>query len=471
MKSNNQANSQLQAILGLALLGATSATFGCGSGGTADSPDARPPAVDAQAEEEIDFSDIELAVISTLSPLAEVLPVDSTNSYADNPTAAALGQMLFFDKDLSGAIGPDSTLGVEGMRHATNCATCHVPRNWYVDLAKERTPMGLDGREEVNILSLVNTGYNKWTMWEGGTDSYWAQAMEDLEGALDGNRGELAHVLFDKYKAEYNAVFPAPLPEALAANAVDGDRFPPMARPANFWEDAGEAPGPYESMAPADQAILTRILVNYGKAMQAYERVLVSRNASFDRFVAGDQSAISASAKRGLKIFVGDGRCSTCHKGPNFSDDKFHNITVPAMGDEALNVPFEDQIGYYDGVDNFLNGAFATYNIKSEWSDDPSNTRIDGIVVEDKWKYTFRTQTLRGVADTAPYMHSGQFATLREVVEFYSDGGQESGYAGVKDRELKVLDLSEQEIDDLVAFLETLSGEPVTPALLVDTSR
>lgn len=410
--------------------------------------------------------------LEELSPLPASPRADATNAYADHPTAARLGQMLFFDKDLSGAITQGSTLGAPGTTDAVNCAVCHTPEAWFYDINKSRTPMGLGGREEVNNLSIVNVGFNKWTMWEGGADSYWSQAMEDLEGALDGSRLELAHILYDNYREEYNEVFPEPLPEALAADHPEADRFPASGRPMNFWEDAGEDPGPYESMTAEDQEIVTRILVNYGKAVQAYERVLMSRNAPFDKYMAGDDQAISDSAQRGAGLFVGKAGCVECHAGPNFSDDDFHNITVPAMGSVEWGVPDEDSLGYYDGVDGFLNGPFATFNTNTKWSDSTSTGRIADVRIEDKWKYTMRTQSLRHVAETPPYMHSGQFETLRQVVEFYNDGGAEEGtYAGVKDEKIVELNLTDPEIDDIVEFLKTLTGERVSDELIRDTSR
>jgi cytochrome c peroxidase len=417
------------------------------------------------------FTDLELADIQTLSPLPATPRPDPTNAYADDPAAAILGQMLFFDKELSGPISPESTLGIPGEIHKANCGVCHTAENWFSDITHGRTPMGLNGYEEVNNLSLVNVGFNKWDEWEVAASNYWSQAMEDMEGALNGTRLELAHVLFNKYRAEYDAIFPEKLPDALSPTAPDADRFPATGKPMNAWEDAGELPGEWETMTVADQNMITRVLVNYGKLIQAFERVLVSRNAPFDRYVAGADTAISEAAKNGLKIFVGKGNCISCHRGPMFSDDKFHNTTVPAVGDPSHGIPLEDQTGFYDGMQEFLTGALSAYNDDSAWSDDPTAGKMAGLKVENRWQYAFRTQSLRQVAETYPYMHSGQFATLRDVVVFYSKGGTESGYAGVKDREMIASNLSETEIDDVVAFLKTLTGDRVDAALITDTSR
>jgi cytochrome c peroxidase len=197
-----------------------------------------------------------------------------------------------------------------------------------------------------------------------------------------------------------------------------------------------------------------RIMSNVGKSLAAYERKLVSQNSAFDKYVAGDTKAMSASAKRGLKVFIGEGFCVQCHTGAIFTDQKFHNLGVPQTGP---GVPMTDT-GRFDDIPKMLANP---YNSKTAFSDDTAAgaAKLDGIMQQETDKGAFRTKNLRGCAETAPYEHDGVFATLREVVDFYAAGGGATPYT--KDEKLKPLNLTEEQKNDLVAFLESLTGEPV----------
>jgi cytochrome c peroxidase len=218
-------------------------------------------------------------------------------------------------------------------------------------------------------------------------------------------------------------------------------------------------------MTPEDQLIVNTILANYGKVLEAYVRKLVSRNAPFDQFVGGDSTAMSATALRGAQLFVGKARCISCHNGPNFSNDQFHNLGVPQVG---LHVPATDD-GRFKDVPPLLASPF---NSAGAFSDDANTGRLLGLTnpMPASTKGQFRTPSLRGVAQTAPYMHSGQFATLGEVIDFYDAGGGVPA-SGTKDPLVFPLQLSTDEKADLLAFLAALSGEAVPAALLVNTSK
>jgi cytochrome c peroxidase len=210
-------------------------------------------------------------------------------------------------------------------------------------------------------------------------------------------------------------------------------------------------------MPAADRTAVNRIMSNQAKAIAAYEAQLVSRNAPFDRYAAGDSGAISETAKKGLKLFVGKGSCVDCHKGPFFSDLTAHNLGI---AQEGMNVPSQD-LGFHGGIPQLKantfksDGAFSDNvevgTARNAWLRDP--------VEDDKGR--FRTATLRNVGQTAPYMHTGGLATLRAVVEYYNKGGGDSGFAGTKDPKMKPLLLTDKEINELVAFLETLTGEEI----------
>jgi len=190
--------------------------------------------------------------------------------------------------------------------------------------------------------------------------------------------------------------------------------------------------------------------------------VLVSRDAPFDKYVAGDTAAISESAKRGLALFIGPANCIACHKTPLFSDSDFHDLGVPQTGD---HVPTED-LGRFTAVGKILADPF---NAAGAYSDGP-NGLVDGLVATDAMNGQFRTKHLRQIAFTGPYMHTGQYATLMDVIDFYNQGGGATGFAGTKDARILPLGLTSQDKDDLVTFLESLTGEPIPAALRVDTS-
>jgi len=274
---------------------------------------------------------------------------------------------------------------------------------------------------------------------------------------MNGDRMRVVHLIFDKYKAEYEAVFGGTLEPAIGTDAV---RFPASAKP----KAAGAVDGPWEMMAAADRDIAVRIYVNFAKALEAYMRKLVSRNAPLDRFVAGDVNALGDDEVRGLKLFVGDAGCVGCHGGSTLSDGKFHNIGVSQTG---AHVPATDNARFAD-ITSLVGAAI---NVDSVWSDDRTSGRLTGLTATpgDETKGQFRTSSLRGIAETAPYMHAGQLATLEDVVAFYDRGG-DAAAVGTKDAKMVPLGLSTRDRADLVAFLRALSGDAVPAALLMDTS-
>ena len=155
------------------------------------------------------------------------------------------------------------------------------------------------------------------------------------------------------------------------------------------------------------------------KAIAAYERMILSGNSPYDRFRAGDAGALSAAAKRGLALFSGKARCAPCHAGFNFTDEEFHNIGV-GMDAEKPDL-----------------GRFTVTKVEAH-------------------KGAFKTPTLRDVARRPPYMHDGSLATLADVVAFYSRGGTPSPTLSVT---IQPLHLTAAEQQDVVAFLESLTGE------------
>ncbi len=407
------------------------------------------------------FTEAEWALIETLSPLPSV-PADPTNAVADDADAASLGQMFFFETSHAGAIvtGDDGTnggLGSVGEAGKVSCASCHVPGAWFHDARSNpnATSLAVDwgGR---NTPPVVNAAFYTWFKWEGGSDTMWHQALGTTEAAKShaSSRLAVAHMIYDKYRTEYEAIFGA-MPDL-----SDTGRFPLTGKPKASDSDPD---GAWEGMTTTDQDATNAILANFAKSIAAYQRLLVSRNAPFDQYVAGEFTAINAAAKRGLRLFIGKAGCVECHRTPLFSDNAFHNLGVPQTGEHVST----SDTGRYDAVAKLLS---STFNSAGAYADVPS-TRLDNLSQSEDMRGQFRTKHLRQIAMTGPYMHTGQFATLTEVVEFYNMGGGSSGFDGTKDALLVPLNLTSTEIADIVAFLETLTGDAIAAALMQDTSR
>ena len=413
------------------------------------------------------FSASEVQQLKSLSPLPAP-PPSLTNQYSDNPAAAALGQRFFFEKAYSGplgAVGVSGGLGNLGESGKVSCASCHMAQSWFIDArsSPNNVSSGANGFQTRNTTSLVNNVFYTWFNSNGGRDTQWV-AGTAVEGAssTNGSRLVLAHRLFSAYRAEYDALFTPRLDSALDPHAPDAARFPPTGRPKARPTDPD---GPWERMAPADQQIINRILANFGKATEAYERLLISRNAPFDRFVAGDSSAITAEAKRGAKLFVGRAGCIACHLGPLFSDNLFHNLGVRQTGP---NVPAQDE-GRFAAIPGLSTNIFSG---AGQFSDNRAEgqAKLAGLVPRQSDMGAFRTASLRNIDRTAPYMHTGGFATLADVLEFYDQGGGDGGFVGTKDALMQPLGLSASEKADLVSFLQSLTGDPIADTLRRDTS-
>ncbi len=439
----------------------TLAVAACGDDGAVTPPDGHVATPDAAPDAVTDpLTAAEWTVAHQVSPLPAV-PADSTNAYANSAAAARLGQMVFFDKSYSGAlvVGDDGTNGGMGPVGATgkvSCHSCHQVGSSDLDDRRSKpnnVSLGTDFGPR-NALGLVNSAFYSWTNWGGRFDSQWSLPLAVAENAkiMRSSRLQVAHMLYDKYRTEYDAAFPTtPLDARLADTTV-------------FAATGKVGDAAFDSLAAADKDIINRIFANYGKAIAAYVRTLNSRNARFDRFVAGDRSALTASELHGFQLFVAKA-CVTCHSGPNFSDDKFHALAVPQTG---VHVPAAD-LGRNADVPALLASPF---NVDGVYSDNRSTGKLTGLAQIDAQKGQFRTKSLRNVSEAGPFMHAGQLATLDDVITFYATGGGDVGTTGiVKDPLIVPLTLTTQDKADLVAFLGTLTGEALPVASLVDTSK
>jgi len=399
----------------------------------------------APADAQIDgFTPQEIRRIRSHSPLPPVQ--DPTNRHVNDAAAARLGKRLFFDARLSS-------------NGQISCATCHDPARGFSD--GKPLSAGLEtGRRHTP--SLWNVAYNRWFFWNGRADSLWAQALHPIESPAEMGLSRLsaAHLVNEDaaLREMYIRVFGA-LP-ALSDRA----RFPAAGKPASGADpDADDTA--WATMSAADQDATNRVFVNIGKALAAYQARLVSRRSPFDRFVeglsAGDErkmAALSSAGQRGLRLFVGKANCRVCHMGPNFTDGEFHDTRIPPRDGQQPSDP-----GRFAGVDEVMRDPF---NSIGPFSDQPKGSVLPFLVNNPENWGRFKTPTLRNVARTAPYMHQGQFATLTDVVKFYSTLEQATPAGHHAETILQPLFLSDEEVRDLVGFLESLTDEAIEPEWL-----
>lgn len=401
------------------------------------------------------FTTTELAILATLSPMP-ALRADPTNPVADDANAAALGHALFFDPRYSGPLAVDSDLGTAGQPGRVACASCH---SGAVMSDERSTPpdvsLGTNFHTR-NAPAVVNSGHYTWTNWGGRFSAQWELPPVVAENGIimNSTRLGIAHHIFDHYRSEYEAIFGAMDP----AIGTDTTRFPLTGKP----KASATAPdGPWEMMSAGDRDIVNRIFVNFGMVLQAYMRTLVSTDSDFDRFIGGDALSLDVDAQWGLRVFISNGRCVDCHSGPTLSDGLFHNLGVPQTG---LHVPATDD-GRFSSIPPLLASPLNAGGIYS--GDRTAGAALlAGLTnpAPESTRGAFRTPSLRDVELTGPYMHSGQLATLAEVIAFYDAGGM-TPVSGTRDALVLPLGLSTQDETDLLAFLHSLDTDPVPLAL------
>lgn len=378
------------------------------------------------------FAPDEIVLAASLK-LPETLrpPADTTNRYADNPKAAALGKALFFDPRLSA-------------NGAVSCASCHQPEHVFADTV--RFSRGI-GTPERNTPSLIGSAWSRWFFWDGRSDSQWAQALGPLLNLKEHGltRTGLASRIRSHYRREYEALF-GKLPDA----------------PLSFraGPEGGAATSATWKKMPASQRTATnRVLANIGKAIAAYERTLLPAHTRFDRFAAALAEGRQDEARRhftrdeiqGFRLFVGSARCIQCHNGPMLSNYQFHNTGLHES-DQPLHM------GHLQGLQD---ARASDFSCLGKHSDSTQNcpSRFAGLI-QNMSPGGFKTPSLRNVSLTAPYMRTGEFATLDEVIEHYDQGARSSGRPGVIGNELVRLGLTPLERRQLKSFLLTLVPEP-----------
>ena len=333
----------------------------------------------------------------------------------DNPLTRAkieLGRKLFFDRRLS-------------INDTLSCATCHIPEQGFTN-NELRTPVGVEGRSVLrNSPTLYNVGYQKHLFLDGREISLENQVWQPMTARNEMAAPAIGYVIRKiRRMSDYQGRF----------------------------EQAFDGRGP---------DILT-----IGQALASYQRTLLAADSPFDRWHFGGQSdAVDESVKRGFALFSGKAQCIACHRVQEehalFIDHQFHNTGLGYADSVGANKPETTRVQLAPGVFAELPRAAIDAVTQQKLPNDLGLYRITESP-GDRWK--FRTQTLRNISLTAPYMHNGRFDTLREVIDFYDRGGVPNELLSPL---IRPLGLTEREKLDLDAFLRSLTGGNV-PDIVAD---
>ncbi|HEU4684609.1 MAG TPA: cytochrome c peroxidase [Nitrospira sp.] len=308
--------------------------------------------------------------VPDIGPMPTQVPSPPTNLGYNQKVE--LGKQLYFDTRLS-------------KNNSVSCAFCHNPGTGFADARQFSIgAFGTAGGRQAP--TVYNTGFLPLQFWDGRAASLEQQAIGPIHNPIE--MAEQHETVVPKiakipgYQKQFQLVFGA---------------------------------GPS--------------LQHIADAIAAFERTIVSQNSAFDKFVMGESGAMSAAAARGMALFKGKARCILCHNGPNFTDNQFHNLGVPQVGE------LKEDLGRYM------------------------------VTRAEKDKGAFKTPTLRSIVETAPYMHDGVFKTLEEVIDFLDQGGGPNPHLSPL---MKPLGLAPEEKSDLIEFLKALTGAPlkVTPPKL-----
>lgn len=386
----------------------------------------------------------ELATIAAMRlKQAGERPAEPSNAYEQRADAAALGRALFEDKRLS-------------KNGQVACASCHAADKQFQDGRQFGKGVGTGKRRTMPVMG---ASHSPFLFWDGRKDSLWSQALGPMEDAAEhgGNRVRFVRLVLAQYKAQYQAVFgPAPelgkLPEDASPNGTQAER------------------AAWATLAPAARDGVNRVFANMGKAIAAYERQVSYGESRFDQYaqatVRADgrgQEVLTPQEVRGLRAFLTNGQCASCHNGPLLTDHAFHNTGVPPVD------PASPDRGRAEGLKKLLKDEF---NCLGPYSDARPEQcgELQFLSTNDPGQLAaFRTPSLRNVAARAPYMHAGQLATLEQVLQHYATspkaviGHSELARPGEKHAERQTIRLSATDIQDLAAFLGTLTGPVIQP--------
>ncbi|MBF0394220.1 MAG: cytochrome-c peroxidase [Alphaproteobacteria bacterium] len=298
---------------------------------------------------------------------------------------------------LGRALFGDPRLSADG---SLSCQSCHRPDQGFA-VAQSISPAFATRTERRKVPTLINVAFKRPLLWDGRVEDLDLQPLATIADRIHFNND----------------------PDIVAADLTRDAAYPALFREA-FGVEGITAP-------------------RIAQAIAAYERTLVFDGSRFDRYMDGDTAALTAAETRGLALFAGKAACAMCHNGPNLTDDRFHNIGVP---DHTIRgrAPVMATIGFDAKRMGLADWASVTEDL---------GRQLVTKAPEDGGK--FRTMSLRNVAQVAPYMHNGAFATLAQVIDFYDAGG---GAHPNKSGLLRPLGLTAAEKADLEAFLRALTG-------------
>ena len=360
----------------------------------------------------LSFTAQEIALIRSFGPWPVKTEADPSNALSGNPQAIALGAKLFVNKRLS-------------KNNDLSCASCHQASKGFADglaLSKGRIQL------QRNSQSLWNLQGQRWFAWDGAADSLWLHSLKPM-----------------LHPDEMGASF------ELIAAALRGD---------SLIMAAINRLGPHNQRVSTDTPAQQQLALTAAKALAAYVETLQSKRTGFDQFrdalVSSNPTKANAyplAAQRGLKTFINSGNCMSCHAGPFFSNGEFADIGVGHFRkDRSVDS------GRHAGAQSVVKDPF---NLLGKFSDtapsEQTHTRF--IAINHALFGQFKVPSLRELIHTGPYMHDGRIATLKEVVKHYSTVSPDRLHSD-GEKSLRALNLSDHEIDDLVAFLETLSAAP-----------
>ncbi len=384
----------------------------------------RPAPVTAPLYDE-HFTENQLDLIRDMKLGNLALPADPTNEYADVPAAVALGKALFADTGLS----PSGNV---------SCAKCHDLGQNLSDGVPQSTGVAKVDR---NSPAIALAAHSRWQFWDGRADTLWMQALGPFEDAKEfgGSRLFVAKQIAQRYATQYAAVFGAkyPLPDlgALPAAGKPGDSA-------------------YDALSASDKDAVTRVFVNVGKAIAAYERAFRVKPNALDRYADGDTAALTLMQKHALSRYFTAG-CIQCHWGPRLTDDAFHVLRFPTGRQDGTA-----DVGREQGL---VKLAAAEFRASTKWSDAPSAAKPFALE-EPSALGAFKTPTLRGLPTSAPYGHGGMLPTLLEVARHYGKRGLEHADPhAIGTTEQWVPTFDAMGANELPALLEVLTGEVELP--------
>ncbi len=359
--------------------------------------------------------------LEVLQPVAH----DPSNRLSGDPLAISLGETLFNDTGLS----RDGTVA---------CATCHVTNGQMIP--NETLRASVD-RKFRTVMPVAGAAYQDFLFWDGRVDSLWAQAIGPIENPSEHGftRAEAVAYVLATYGQDFAAL------NGDLSEVPEGPASPIGSR---------EARDNWRALTSDQQDAINHAYASIGKTIAAYEETVPVPASQWDQWVeSGDYAAIPQDVVRGFELFSGKARCSTCHTGPLFTDLDFHNTGLPAVAGMPPDV------GRQGGLLSLLSDPF---NCLGPYSDagegDCPDLQYINLSAERAFG-TFRTPSLRSVSQRALLGHAGQVGLIEDMVRHYNMApvgphGEMLGQPTLS--ELVLLNLTEEEIDDLLAFLDTI---------------